>query len=426
MVDLSRKVEICLPTPHEHQGVFIRSPKIRKMIRAGRRWGKTVGAGIIAVEGFKDQKRVLYAAPTADQVERFWYEVCTSLREPIDLKILNKNETKHIIEIPNSKTRIKAKTAWNAETLRGDYADILILDEYQLMNEDAWKVVGAPMLMDNGGTAIFVYTPPSIRSAGVSKAQDPRHAAKMFKERENDPNWLCMSYSSLDNPFLSEKAIQMAADDMTALAYRQEILAEDVDEVPGALWTRALIDEHRIKPDDIPTLKLIVVGVDPQAKKKKSSETGIVVAGYHENGHGFMLEDNSVNGRPEEWGRCSVEAYHRWEADRVIGEVNNGGDMVKFVINTQDEDVPFKDVHASRNKTVRAEPISQKAEKGLIHHAGYFPALEDEMCSYTKDSLWSPNRLDAYVWAFSSFMLTKKRNYAAMVSSNIRGEEDGN
>ncbi len=136
----------------------------RKVIRAGRRGGKTVGMSIFAVEQFLAGHRVLYAAPTAEQLDTFWRHVKAALREPIDAGLFRKNETEHFIDLERTEQRIRAKTAWNADTLRGDYCDVLILDEWQLMNEEAWDRVGAPMLLDNNGDAVFIYTPPSYSS----------------------------------------------------------------------------------------------------------------------------------------------------------------------------------------------------------------------------------------------------------------------
>jgi hypothetical protein len=123
---------------------------------------------------------------TTEQIAQLWKEVKTALAGPIDAGIFSKNETEHVIERPGTDQSIKAKTAWNADTLRGDYADLLILDEWQLMDETAWEDVGAPMLLDNNGDAVFVYTPPSLRSQALSRARDPRHAAKMFKDALRD------------------------------------------------------------------------------------------------------------------------------------------------------------------------------------------------------------------------------------------------
>jgi hypothetical protein len=169
--------------------------------------------------------------------------VTRALQDPIKAKLLYTNQTEHVIEFPGTENRIKAKTAWNADTLRGDYADLLILDEWQLMNEEAWELVGAPMLLDNNGDAVFIYTPPSLHSRSVSKADNPQHAAKMCTKAQGDNSgrWEAFHFTSNDNPHISQEALAEITNDMTSLSYRMEILAEDVNEAPGALWTRETI-----------------------------------------------------------------------------------------------------------------------------------------------------------------------------------------
>src|SRR5260221_11511538 len=164
------ELTVRLPRPHARQLAFIDSPAKRKVVRAGRRGGKTVGVAVYACEQFLRGRRVLYGTPTQEQIDRFWEECKRALREPLDAGVFYKNETRHIIELPGTEQRIRAKTAWDADTLRGDYADILILDEFQLMHEETWDVVGAPMLLDHDGDAAFIYTPPSIRSLQHSRA----------------------------------------------------------------------------------------------------------------------------------------------------------------------------------------------------------------------------------------------------------------
>jgi hypothetical protein len=263
MTATQTEYRIVLRSPHAKQAEIIESLAKRKIIRAGRRAGKTVCAATIAVKAFLDNRRVLYAAPVLEQVDTFWREVKRSLAEPLDAGIFYKNETLHTIERLGTECRIKAKTAWNAETMRGDYADLLIFDEWQLMAEDAWEVVGAPMLLDNNGDAIFIYTPPSLRSAGVSKARDPRHAAKMFERAEKDERWATFHFASRENPHISEIALQDIVGDMSQMAYRQEILAEDIDESWRGLIYRTFSQVHCVKPRfPIPTNWLIYVGHD--------------------------------------------------------------------------------------------------------------------------------------------------------------------
>jgi len=395
-----------LRTPHEKQRQFIDSLAPRKVIRAGRRGGKTTGIAIYAALRFMAGRRVLYAAPTNDQVQAFWWEVTQAFAEPIAAGVLYKNETEHVIELPGTKARIRAKTAWNADTLRGDYADDLIFDEWQLSNEDAWEVVGAPMLLDNNGDAVFIYTPPSLHSRSTTKARDSQHAAKLFKKAEADTTgrWQTFHFTSKENPHISEAALAEITGDMSALAYQQEILAEDKDEAPGALWKRTQLDSLRVT--QMPALIRVVIGVDPTGSTH--NECGIVVAGRGADGHGYVLDDLSLLGTPEDWSQATVDAYHAWEADRIVAEKNFGGDMVRSVLMKarHADTVAVKLVTASRGKAVRAEPISALYEQGRIHHVGTFATLEDEYCMWMPESgMPSPNRLDAAVWALTELML---------------------
>lgn len=404
-----KALTVRLPKPHPKQEDFLRSKAKRKVIRAGRRGGKTVGMSIYAVEQFLAGKRVLYAAPTSDQIARFWVTVTRALQEPIDAKVFKKNETEHIIELPGTEQRIRAKTAWNADTLRGDYADELILDEWQLMNEDAWEVVGAPMLLDNNGNATFIYTPPSLRSRSVSKANDPQHAAKLYKKAQEKDRWATFNFTSHDNPFLSREALDEITQDMSSIAYRMEIMAEDIDEAPGALWNRRIIEKYRI--DKPPELVRIVVGIDPSGTSKTTSdEAGIITAGIDKQGHGYVLEDLTDIYSPTGWAYKAIGSYHSWKADRVVGEVNYGGDMVETIIRNIDKDVSYKSVTASRGKYLRAEPIASLYERGMVHHVGKFNKLEDEMCLWLPGDK-SPNRMDALVWCFTDLMTKNRPNF---------------
>ena len=404
----STELTVTLRRPHEKQQAFIASPAKRKIIRAGRRGGKTVGSSIYAVKKFLEGHRVLYAAPTEDQIGSFWYEVKRALQEPIDNGIFTKNETMHFIELPGTKQRIRAKTAFNADTLRGDYADELLLDEFQLMNEDTWAIVGAPMLLDNNGNATFIYTPPSLHSRSRTKATDPQHAAKLFKKAAADTTgrWEAFHFTSMDNPYISKEALEDITQDMSSLAYRMEILAEDVDEAPGALWTRDNIEKSRVHKS--PDLARIIVGVDPSATSG-GDEAGIITVGCDKTDY-YTLADDSVQGSPQTWARAAVTAYYRVHADLIVAEKNNGGEMVEAVIKQVDSSVRVKLVWASRGKATRAEPISALSEQGRDHHLGYFPQLEDELCLWIPGDQ-SPNRLDAKVWAMTE--LIEKSNKKA-------------
>jgi len=189
------------------------------------------------------------------QVDTFWYEVCQALREPIDAGIFRKDETRHIIERAGTKQRIRAKTCWNANTLRGDFAADLYLDEFQLMAEDKWEEVGAPTLLDNNGDPVLIFTPPSLHSSGVSKARDPRHASKLFTRAQDGElgPWEAIHFSSHANPFISSEALGLLTQDMSLDSYRREIEAID-EEIEQQWLVYGMFNEQvcKIRRFDIP------------------------------------------------------------------------------------------------------------------------------------------------------------------------------
>lgn len=396
---------------HDAQRPFVDSTAKRKVVRAGRRGGKTVGVATLAVRAFEAGRRVLYTAPTADQCSRFWAEVKRALQEGIDKGALSKNETLQAIERPGTENRIRAKTAWDADSLRGDYADLLILDEYQLMDPGAWQLVGAPMLLDNNGDAVFVFTPPTIRAAAMSKAADKRHASKLFKKAEADKSgrWATFHFASAANPYLSVEALDEIAGDMTRRDYEHEILALDKDDSPGALWSSENLERLRVHKH--PELRRIVVAVDPSTTSG-GDECGIIAAGIgmcackgdELEEHGFVIEDATVQGSPQLWAARAVAVYRRWEADKMVAESNQGGEMVRITISTVAGAPPVTLIHASRGKQVRAEPVSSLYELRKVHHVGSFEALEDELTGWQPGGP-SPNRLDALVYSLTELML---------------------
>jgi phage terminase large subunit-like protein len=188
---------------------------------------------------------------------------------------------------------------------------------------------------------------------------------------------------------------------------RQEIEGEYLEDIEGALWTPALIDDNRAEaiPAD---LKRIVVGVDPPGGR---AEAGIVAAGIAPSGRDFyVLDDRSRLGSPDTWGRACCELLDWFNGDRIVAEGNYGGSMVLSTIATIDPNAPVKLVHASVGKRIRAEPIAALYEQGRVHHCGTFRALEDELTTYTGDPREaSPNRLDALVWALTDLAKPVRR-----------------
>lgn len=193
---------------------------------------------------------------------------------------------------------------------------------------------------------------------------------------------------------------------------QQEIHAHLLDEAPGALWNRSLIDTHRVAAP--PPLRRIIVAIDPAiTSRADSDETGIVAAGIDEHGHAYILADASGRYTPDGWAKRALAQLDALGGDRIIAEKNQGGDMVETVIRQQAERAPVKLVHASRGKIARAEPIAALYEQGRVHHVGAFSLLEDQLCNYAPGVDWSPDRLDALVWALTDLCIDGGRIAAA-------------
>jgi phage terminase large subunit-like protein len=196
---------------------------------------------------------------------------------------------------------------------------------------------------------------------------------------------------------------------------RQELNAELLSDVPGALWQLDWIDRSRVAQMPFWDLERVVVAIDPAVTSgEDSDETGIIAAAVDSSGHGYVLEDASGRLQPHEWAAKAIQLYHKHSADRIVAERNNGGEMVEHTIRSVDSNVSFRSVVASRGKVTRAEPISALYEQGRVHHVGTFATLEDQMCSFTSDfdrarAGFSPDRLDALVWALTELVLAPQR-----------------
>lgn len=294
-------------------------------------------------------------------------------------------------------------TLYNAvepDQLRGPQHDLAWLDEMAKFRylQDTWDQAQFGLRLGSHPRAIVTTTPRPL---------------PLIRKLLNDPDTFVTRGSTFDNagnlatPFLKQIEDRYGG---TRLG-RQELEGEILEDIPGALWNRQNIDEFRITNQTIPDLERILVAVDPAASSEEGSdENGIVVVGLARDkdgyAHGYVLEDASLKGSPEEWARKAVTMFRKWQADRIVAEKNNGGEMVASVIKSVDRSVPLTLVHASRGKIVRAEPISALYEQGRIHHVGRFDKLEDQMCLFSIDNLrdnnyGSPDRVDALVWGFT-------------------------
>lgn len=222
-----------------------------------------------------------------------------------------------------------------------------------------------------------------------------------------------------DNPHNSETWVEAMREryEGTRLG-RQELYGELLEDVEGALWWRKQLDACRV--DEAPELAVIVVAVDPAATSSpNAADTGIIVVGRGVDGDGYVLDDRTCHLAPEEWAQRVVRTYHRHDADRVVPEVNHGGEMVEAMIRTTDETVPIKAVRASRGKEIRAEPVaalfgSPPKRAARVHLVGGFAKLEDQLTTWVPGEEKSPDRLDALVWGVTDTMLTKHGSWRPM------------
>nr|QRW43105.1 MAG: terminase large subunit [Caudoviricetes sp.] len=236
---------------------------------------------------------------------------------------------------------------------------------------------------------------------------------KLLKTLMSSPLSVVTRATTNDNPHLVAD-VRAALYDLyrgTRLE-RQELGGEIVENVEGALWQQSMIvrDEpprHVVNGEVVPATRRIVVAVDPAVTNRADSdETGIIVAAIGTDGNAYVLADESLRGSPNQWASAVVRAYHRWQADRVVAEANNGGDMVALTLATVDSSVPVKLVHASQGKRTRAEPVVAKYEQGRVKHPTPLPGLEEQMLYWdpARDTD-SPDRVDALVWAITELML---------------------
>lgn len=312
---MTTALTIHLPRPHGKQQEFRASKAKRKVIVAGRRGGKTTGCALIAVEALLAGRRVLEAAPTQDQIEAFWEACKRSLAEPIAAGLIYKNESKHLLEMAQTGGRIRAKTAWNADTLRGDHADLLILDEYSLMDPDAWGLVGAPMLLDNDGDAVFIFTP-----------QRRNHAYHHYLRAKNDDSgrWAAWHFTSYDNPHLSAEALTEITRDMTNEEYRQEILAEFL-EAEGAVFRNiaACIQAPKDATPEQHAGHRLAIGADWGKSQDRTAFSVFCVTCRCEVAIDYSRQVDYAVQRERLW-----TLYRRWQAGVTVAEANAMGEPI--------------------------------------------------------------------------------------------------
>ena len=377
------------------------------LILSGRGWGKTrTGSEWLADQVLKHPKtkdgastQWAIVAPTFGDAKNVCVEGPSGFLKALQHRGLQNekdyiyNKSSHKIDFENG-ARVHTFGADSPDSGRGLNLSGAWLDEIASWQYpyESWTEGLAPALRIGERPRVVVTTTPKpikLIREWVSRTDNSIHITR-GSTFDNERNLSKTALNELRNRYEGTRT------------GRQELYGEILEQSEGALWIRNWIEDTRISTDNLPRMTRIVVGVDPAVTSgENSDDTGIVTCGIGIDKHFYVLADDTLKASPNEWGKRAVQAYTKWQADRIVAEVNNGGDMVVSVIHQVDRGAPVKKVHATRNKKTRAEPISALYEQGKVHHVGGFPQLEDQMVLWTPDTRQSPDRLDALVWALT-------------------------
>jgi len=301
------------------------------------------------------------------------------------------NRTRLILRHVSGAT-VKAFGAEKPDRLRGPQSSFLWIDEAAIVDRETIENALFGLRLGVNPRVLLTTTP---------------RPTTFLKETIADPTTVVTKATSFDNPHVSERALDSLRKkfDGTRLG-RQELLGEFLEEAEGALWRMVTIDANRIRPENMPEVVRTVVAIDPATtKKKKSDFTGLAVASECVDGNYYTRFSVGLKVSPRVWARRAIDLYHEYEADVMIGEVNQGGDMVETTIQTEWRDAPLKMIHASKGKRVRAEPVATLAEQGRVKYVGKLTSLEDQLINfgYTVEPEHD-DELDAHVYTITELM----------------------
>ena len=362
---------------------------------AGRGFGKTeAGAQWVRERVKAGARSIALVAETQKDLEEVMVARLLKISPPDEMPTVRYKPVR--ITWPNGATAL-GYNGTEPNQLRGPEFDTAWVDElakYRYARE-TWDMLQFTMRAGDDPRVFVTTTPRPI---------------PVLREIIKDPETVISRGSTFDNAANLPKSFldRLTARYKGTRLGRQELQAEMLDDLPGALWTREMFDNHR--RDTLPEMQRIVVAVDPSGTAGATDggdSIGIVVAGKGIDGRFYAMADRTCKLSPDGWARQAVRAYHEFGADRIVAERNFGGAMVESVIRTADHDVSYKEVTASRGKVARAEPVAALYEQGRVTHAGGLEELEDQLCQIGASGFvgeGSPDRADALVWAITDLM----------------------
>lgn len=383
------------------------------LLMAGRGSGKTrSGAEEMWWPASKEEQRIAVLGPTLADVRKTCFEGESGLLNVTPKRIIRSyNRTSCEMWLTNGSYFV-GYSSEEPERLRGPQHHRAWADEMAAWRyiEETWDMLQFGLRLGDKPDIIVTTTPKPV---GLVRKLLLEPDTRVSRESTfaNEANLPVTYISQLKKKYEGTRLGE------------QELHAKLLDDNPYALWNTILLDQVRKKRRE-KEYKRVIVAVDPPITSgEDADECGIIGAGRYKVGdldHMDVLEDWSVQGKtPQAWATRAVSLYHHLKADCIVAEVNQGGDMVKAVIQNVDSKVPVRTVHATRGKVVRAEPVSMLYEQKRVHHVGRFAQLEDQMCDFTSDFDkdvfgYSPDRVDALVWAGTDLMVEGEADYGML------------
>lgn len=366
--------------------------------RAGAEWVRAVA--LAERSGFMPPPRIALVGETLVDARSVMVEGVSGLlgvHPPEETPVYE--PSKRLVTWPNG-ARAQLFSADDPESLRGPQFDAAWCDELAKWRKPqaTWDMLQFGLRLGSAPSQVVTTTPRPVPLIKALLA-DPRTAISRVGTAANAANLAPRFLEAIVGKYRG-----------TRLG-RQELDAELLEDRPDALWPRALIERCRI--GEPPRLRRVVVAVDPPVSSgARADACGIVVAGLALSSQGVVLDDRTVQGlSPAGWARAAIAAFHAHEADAIVAETNQGGELVESVLRQVDASVPVRPVRAMRGKWLRAEPVAALYEQGLVAHLGSFPELEDEMADFGPEGLSggkSPDRVDALVWALTALLLENR------------------
>ncbi len=368
--------------------------------RAGAEWIRAMALGIAPFTN-KPVGRVALIGETFNDVREVMLEGDSGLlhihpehQKPVYIA------SRKRLEWPNGAVA-QLFSAEEPESLRGPQFHVAWCDEFAKWQyaSQVWDMLQFGMRLGENPQVVLTTTPRNKKQLKDILAMEGSFVSKAstFKNKDN-----------LAKAFLQTIDLNYAGTNLG----RQELYGEIIEDGQGALWSHESIEElrRRKKDFDFNEFKRIVLAIDPPATShKKSNACGMIVAALASDGHVYILADVTMQAvRPISWAQKAVEVYHLFNIDRIVAEVNQGGEMVETILRTIDSGISYTSVFARKDKKTRAEPVAALYEQGRVHHLGLFDELEDEMCQFDhliNKTVQSPDRVDALVWAVSHLLL---------------------